>query len=134
MIKNKLNCGDNTNSIMPILKNIGLYLAAFLFIFAGISHFVRARAFMKTMPIYIPYHKAMVLISGVAEIMLGLGLLFPSTRIYASWGLIVLLIAVFPANIYMATSGKFHRIPLILLWLRLPLQFVLIWWMYQYTK
>lgn len=119
---------------MPILLNIGQYLAALLFIFAGVSHFVRKRAFMKTMPHYIPDHKAMVLISGVAEIVLGVGLLFPFTRIYAAWGLILLLIAVFPANIYMATSGKFHRIPSVLLWLRLPLQFLLIWWMYQYTK
>ncbi|MBA4850123.1 MauE/DoxX family redox-associated membrane protein [Emticicia sp. BO119] len=118
---------------MPIIKIISLYIAAILFIFAGISHFRKERFYMKTMPVYIPYHKAMVLISGIAEIVLGLGLLIPLTRIYASWGLILLLIAVFPANIYMATSGRFHRIPAILLWLRLPLQFVLIWWIYQYT-
>lgn len=119
---------------MFTIKTIGLYLAAFLFILAGILHFVRERAYMKTMPLYIPYHKAMVLISGVAEIILGIGLLFPVTRVYAAWGLILLLIAVFPANIYMATSGRFHQISPVLLWLRLPLQFVLIWWVYQYTK
>ncbi len=119
---------------MPILMNISLYLAALLFILAGILHFVKERAYWKMMPLYIPYHKVMVLISGVAEIVLGLGLLSSLTRVYSAWGLIILLIAVFPANIYMATSGKFHRIPSVLLWLRLPLQFVLIWWMYQYTK
>jgi uncharacterized membrane protein len=119
---------------MTNLLNIGLFLAAFLFILAGIMHFFKERVYMKMMPIYIPYHQVMVLTSGIAEVVLGFGLLFPLTQIYAAWGLIVLLVAVFPANIYMATSGKFHRIPSILLWLRLPLQFVLIWWMYQYTK
>ena len=119
---------------MFTIKTIGLYLAVLLFVVAGISHFTQERFFIKSMPHYIPYHKTMVLISGVAEIVLGLGLLFPSIRVYAAWGLIALLITVFPANIYMATSGKFQKIPSILLWLRLPLQFVLIWWMYQYTK
>ncbi|RFS14914.1 MauE/DoxX family redox-associated membrane protein [Emticicia sp. C21] len=119
---------------MFTIKTIGLYLAVLLFVVAGISHFTQERFFIKAMPPYIPYHRAMVLISGVAEIALGIGLLFNSTRIYAAWGLIILLIAVFPANIYMATSGKFHRVPFVLLWLRLPLQFVLIWWIYQYTK
>ncbi|RYU96183.1 DoxX family protein [Emticicia agri] len=115
------------------MKTISLYLAALLFIIAGISHFRKERFYLKAMPPYVPYHHAMVLISGVAEILLGIGLLFPLTRVYAAWGLILLLIAVFPANIYMVTSGKFHRIPSVLLWLRLPLQIVLIWWIYQYT-
>lgn len=119
---------------MISIKTIGLYLASLLFVFSGISHFTKERFFMKAMPPYIPYPEAMVLISGVAEIVLGLGLLFSMTRVYAAWGLIILLIAVFPANIFMATSGKFHQIPAILLWLRLPLQFLLIWWVYQYTK
>jgi uncharacterized membrane protein len=119
---------------MITIKTIGLYAASIAFVFAGISHFTKERFFMKAMPPYIPFHKAMVLVSGIAEIILGLGLLFPATRVYAAWGLIMLLVAVFPANIYMATSGKFHKIPSFLLWLRLPLQFVLIWWIYQYSN
>lgn len=119
---------------MITIKTIGLYLAAIVFVFAGVSHFTKERFFMKAMPPYIPYPQAMVIISGVAEIAFGLGLLFPLTRSYAAWGLIILLVAVFPANIYMATSGRFHQIPSILLWIRLPLQLVLIWWVYQYTK
>ena len=119
---------------MPIISTIGLFLAALFFIFAGILHFRKERFYLKAMPPYIPYHRTMVVISGIAEIILGLGLLFEVTRIYAAWGIILLLIAVFPANIYMATSGKFHQIPKFLLWLRLPLQFVLIWWIYQYTR
>lgn len=124
----------NPCSRMKSILTIGLYVAALLFVFAGVSHFTKERFFMKAMPPYIPYHRAMVLISGIAEIILGIGLIFETTRIYAAWGLIALLIAVFPANIYMATSGKFHQIPAFALWLRLPLQFLLIWWMYQYTR
>ncbi len=124
----------NPCSRMKSILTIGLYVAALIFVFAGVSHFTKERFFIKAMPPYIPYHRAMVLISGVAEIALGLGLLFDATRVYAAWGLILLLIAVFPANIYMATSGRFHQIPAFALWLRLPLQFLLIWWMYQYTR
>jgi uncharacterized membrane protein len=112
---------------------IGLYIAALLFILAGITHFIREKDYLKTVPPYIPYGRAMVLISGLAEIVLGAGLIFPITKVYAAWGLILLLIAVFPANIYMATSGKFYRIPSLLLWLRLPLQLILFWWIFQYT-
>lgn len=104
------------------------------FVYAGISHFTKKNFFMKAMPPYIPMPEAMVIISGIAEIIFGLGLLFDQSRSYAAWGIIALLIAVFPANIYMATSGKFKKIPQPLLWLRLPLQIVLIWWAYLYTK
>ncbi len=107
-------------------------MAAF-FVYAGISHFTKKYFFIKAMPPYIPYHKAMVIISGIAEIIFGLGLLFDQSRSYAAWGIIALLIVVFPANIYMATSGKFKKIPQPLLWLRLPLQIILIWWAYQYV-
>lgn len=120
--------------MMALLKAGSLYVAGLLFTLAGILHFTKERFFMKAMPPYIPFHKVMVQLSGIAEIALGIALLFPPTRVYAAWGLILLLIAVFPANIYMATSGRFQYIPQVLLWLRLPLQLVLIWWVYQYTQ
>ncbi len=85
------------------------------------------------MPPYIPAHSQMVVISGVAEIVLGMGLLVPATRSIAAWGLILLLVAIFPANVYMATSSRFQKFPIWLRWARLPLQGVLIWWAYQYT-
>jgi uncharacterized membrane protein len=113
---------------------IALYIMAAFFVYAGISHFTKKNFFMKAMPPYIPKPEAMVIISGIAEIVFGLGLLFDQSKSYAAWGIIALLIAVFPANIYMATSGKFKKIPQPLLWLRLPLQIVLIWWAYLYTK
>ncbi len=116
------------------MEKIALYIMAAFFVFAGTSHFTQKRFFMKAMPPYIPYHEAMVILSGIAEIILGLGLLFQQSKNYAAWGIILLLIVVFPANIYMATSGRFKKIPQWMLWLRLPLQIVLIWWAYLYTK
>ena len=89
--------------------------------------------YVSIMPDYIPYHKAMVYISGIAEILGGAGLLIPEFRTYAILALILLLIAVFPANIDMAWKEfKNHGLTLYtwLLIARLPLQFVLMWWVY----
>lgn len=89
------------------------------------------------MPPYIPWHAALVRISGAFEILGGLGLLVPSTRRAAAWGLVALLLAVFPANIYMALhpveAGAASIAP-VLLWLRLPLQAFLIWWVLWCTQ
>lgn len=115
------------------MQNIGLYLMSLLYTAAGINHFVRPKFYLAIMPSYIPSHSLMVLLSGIAEVVLGLGLLFPATRSFAAWGIIVLLLAILPANIFMITSGKFTKIADWILWLRIPLQFVLIWWAYRYV-
>jgi uncharacterized membrane protein len=118
-------------------QKIGLALAAALYVVAGALHFVQTDAYLKIMPPYIPWHLAMVRISGVCEILGGLGLLLPQTRRAAAWGLIALLIAVFPANVYMATNpietGATSIAP-VLRWGRLPLQVVLGWWLLWCTK
>jgi uncharacterized membrane protein len=111
----------------------GLYLQSIVYVIAGIGHLVKPKLFLSIMPPYIPAHHLMVTLSGIAEIVLGLGLLVPATRTWAAWGLILLLIAVFPANIYMATADKFAQIPALIRWGRLPLQGLLIWWAYRYT-
>ena len=86
------------------------------------------------MPPYLPWHYALVIVSGIAEIVLGIGLLIPQTSTYAAWGLILLLIAVFPANLHMAMNPDlFPTIPAFALWVRLPLQGLLILWAYWYT-
>lgn len=111
------------------------YLMALLYIAAGINHFVRPAMYRKIMPPWLPAHHTLVLLSGVAEIVLGVLLLFPATRVWAAWGIIALLLAVFPANIQMAV--QYYRSGHPYLWLallRLPLQFLLIWWAYVYTK
>lgn len=75
------------------------------------------------------------MISGVAEVALGIGLLIPSVSHLAAWGLVALLIAVFPANLQMALHPEtFPELPVIGLWVRLPIQGVLIYWAYYYTK
>ena len=103
---------------------------AILFMGAGALHFINTDLYLKIMPPYIPWHLAMVYISGVAEIAGGIGLLVPILRKPAAWGLVVLLIAVFPANVYMAVDHiqvTTDPIPQALLWARLPMQAVMIW-------
>ena len=106
-----------------------------LYIAAGIFHFVRPQFYMRIMPAWLPWHSQLIYISGVAEIILGVLLIPVATRSLAAWGIIVLLVSVFPANIQMAINYWNKQNPY--LWvalLRLPLQFVLIWWAWQYTK
>ncbi|MEL7833312.1 MauE/DoxX family redox-associated membrane protein [Fodinibius sp. Rm-B-1B1-1] len=119
---------------MGISPDIHRYIIAGLFLVTGILHFIKPQMFVKIMPDYIPYHLAMVYISGAAEILGGLGILFEKTQFWAGWGLVVLLIAVFPANINMTIqsiqkSGYTSLFSLVTL-VRLPLQFVLIYWVY----
>lgn len=108
-----------------------LILAAIFYIGAGILHFTKTEFYVKIMPPYIPAHMAMVYISGAAEIAGGLGLLVPMLRRRAAWGLVALLVAVFPANVYMLTD---HQGPEWILWSRLPLQVLFIWWVLWCTK
>ncbi len=84
-------------------------------------------------PPLLPNPHAIVQGSGACEILGGIGVLLPATRVAAAWGLIALLVAVFPANIFMATeAARFRSVaPAWSLWARLPLQFVLIWWIYR---
>lgn len=101
------------------------WLLAFAMIAIGLLHFVDPAPFIAIMPPWIPWHRAMVLISGAFEILGGLGLLHPKTRPAAGWGLIALYIAVFPANIHMAINDvplDGEHLPPAVLWGRLPLQ------------
>lgn len=122
-----------------ILYYFSLGLMSFLYVFAGVSHFRAEKFFLKMMPPFIPsqYHKAIVLWSGVVEIALGLLLWLPMFRVYAAWGIIMLLIVVYPANIYMLVARikgeKFKRMPVYSLWIRLVLQIPLIYWAYSFT-
>ena len=115
------------------MTNLSLYLQALIYIVAGLNHFISPKTYLAIMPPYVPAHQLMVTLSGIAEIILGIGLLFPATRSLSAWGLILLLIVVFPANVYMATSSRFRKLPAWLRWARLPLQGLLIWWAYQFT-
>jgi uncharacterized membrane protein len=112
-------------------QKVFLAIAAVFYMTAGSLHFLIPDQYMKIMPPYIPWHLAMVYISGAAEVAGGVGLLIPQLRRAAAWGLVALLVAVFPANVYMATSAPAFSW---ILWARLPLQPVLIWWVLACTK
>lgn len=117
-----------------MLKELTLYLMGSLYVLAGTMHFMRPKFFLRIMPPYIPFHKAMVYISGAIEIALGVALFVPALSPWAAWGVIALLIAVFPANVYhFQSGGAGMKIPAYLLAIRLPLQGVLIAWAYWYA-
>ena len=116
-----------------------LYVMGPIYVVAGILHFVVPDLYAQIIPPFLPAPLALVYLSGVAEIVVGIGVLIPRTRRYAAWATIALLVAIFPANVYMATSmvvvdgiGGGDPSPLIR-WGRLPLQGVLILWAYWYT-
>ena len=116
-------------------KLITIYLMSLFYISTGIKHFTNVVWFMKIMPPYLPYHKELVYLSGAFEIILGIMLLFEKTRFLSGWGLILLLIAVFPANIYLAqTNGAAMNISPALAWGRLPFQAVFIGLAYWHSK
>ncbi|QKG58997.1 DoxX family membrane protein [Hymenobacter sp. BRD128] len=103
------------------------YGLALLFVSAGLLHFVRPEPFLRIVPPVLPAPRLLVLLSGAAEVAGGLGLLLPATRRLAGWGLLALLVAVFPANVYMAGLAGRLGIPAWVLWARLPLQPLLMW-------
>lgn len=108
-------------------------LLALFFIVSGANHFLSPDFYRAIMPPYLPWHTQLVVISGAAEIAGGLGIFLPQTRRLAGWGLIALLICVFPANIQAISTGMVvagHAIPAWMLWLRLPLQVVFMLWVY----
>jgi len=108
-----------------------VYLIALLFGAAGAAHFAWPGAFARIVPPSLPAPRLLVYVSGAAEVMGAVGVLVPGLRPYAGWGLLLLLLAVFPANVYMARHPEaFARIPAWALVLRLPLQFVLMGWIY----
>ena len=117
------------------MKMFFLYLMALVYVLAGFNHFRSPETYLAIMPPYIPAHELMVQLSGVAESLLGILLLWPKTRRLAAWGLIALLIAVFPANYYMyqARDTAFAQFPAWVLLVRLFLQPMLMFWAYLYT-
>ena len=87
------------------------------------------------MPPYLPWHYELVILSGIAEVVLGIALLIPKLSRIAAWGIIALLIAIFPANLHMTMHPELYPdIPVIALWIRLPIQGLLIAWAYYYTR
>ena len=116
------------------MSSISRGALALFFIVAGAMHFITPAPYLASMPSYIPWHAALVALSGVAEILGGLGVCFRSTRRMSGWCLIALLIAVFPANIHAVSTGMVlggHDLPRWVLWARLAFQPLFIVWVYR---
>jgi uncharacterized membrane protein len=110
---------------------------AAIFVIAGVMHFIIPASYVGVMPPWLPWHRELVYLSGLAEIAGGIGLLIDRTRRAAGIGLILLLIAVFPANVQMVVNARAEGAPpawQAVLWLRLPLQLVLIWWVWRASR
>lgn len=120
-------------SSLESFKNCARIGTGITFIFAGVSHFIIPETFMKLMPPFIPEPLLMVYISGVFEMVGGIGLIVSKTKRWASYGLILLLLAVYPANIYVAWEniqlGGFMNNSAYQ-WLRVVLQIPLIFWVW----
>jgi uncharacterized membrane protein len=111
-------------------------LLALFFVGSGVNHFLAPRAYERMVPPRLQHDaKRVVAVSGLAEIVGGLAVLPSRTRKLAGPGLVALLAAVFPANIYMARSPeRFRKIPRWALYARLPLQPVMMWWAWSSTR
>ena len=116
-------------------RKFSLFGLSLFFIYFGIDHFINPEFYLSIMPPAFPLHAEAVYISGFFEILGGMSVLIAPLRKIAGWGLVALLICVYPANIYMAiTPEAFPEISIGLLYLRLPLQFLFIYWAYSVTR
>jgi uncharacterized membrane protein len=119
---------------MKRIKLISKCLLAIFMIVAGTLHFVNPEFFLKIMPPHLPLHRELVALSGFCEILFGILLLIPKCSRLAAWGIIALLIAVFPANIYLYQNQEILPASPLIHLLRLPLQGVFILWAYWHTR
>lgn len=120
---------------MRLLNIILKYLLSVFFVLAGLNHFINPALYLKIMPPFLPLPLLLVYLSGFFEMILGGMLLVAALTHVAAVGLILLLIAVFPANIHMAINPQlFPDINPVVLWLRLPLQAVFIAWAYWFAR
>lgn len=116
-----------------MVRKIARWALAVFFVAAGVNHFITPEIYLGMMPAWVPSPRAANAISGVAEILGGLGVLLPATRRWAGWGLLALLVAIFPANVHVALEGKMPGTSFspTVLWLRLPFQVLFaawVWW------
>ena len=111
-----------------------LYLMGSLYTILGVLHFTNTGFYRLLMPRFMPSHDLLIYLSGVAEIILGIGVLFPQSRNLALWGIILMLLVFLIVHVNMLFPSNRLGIPLWVLSLRIPLQFVLIYWAYIYIK
>ncbi|MGI4755865.1 MAG: DoxX family protein [Janthinobacterium lividum] len=118
-----------------IFYTAGLVVQSLFYIAGGINHFWHSRMYTAIMPPHYDHPLALVQVSGIAEILGGVGLMVPATRRLSAWGIVAMLLVYFDVHIYMAqTPDRFAPIPAWALYVRLPLQLVLIAWAWHYTR
>jgi uncharacterized membrane protein len=117
-------------------KRVGLFGLAAFFIGAGVNHFANPEFYVAIMPPYLPAHLELVYLSGALEILGGVGVLVPALRSLAGWGLVALLVAVYPANVHMALHPEQFsaQLPAWAIYARLPFQFVFLAWAIWATR
>lgn len=109
------------------------YAMAVMYVIAGTMHFVKPKAYMRIMPRYLPNHKLLVYLSGIAEMALGIGLCIPALKTLSIYGIIAMLAVFLLVHFYMLSGKKASAgIPQWILILRIPLQFGLMYWAYWY--
>lgn len=112
-----------------------LYGMALMYVIAGVMHFIKPMAYVRIMPLYLPYPKFLVYLSGVVEVLLGIALCIPALKNMAILGIIVMLLIFLLVHFYMLTGEKASAgIPKWILLLRIPLQFGLMYWAYFYLS
>ena len=117
------------------IKRFSIIVMRWIYISAGLLHFTNTNWFLQIVPPYLPLKLEFIYVSGFFEIIFGCMLILPSWRYYAGWGLVLLLIAVYPANIYLAqTNGAAMNTSALVAWGRLPFQFIFIGIAYWHTK
>ena len=114
------------------MPRIPLLVIACFFLAGGIGHFILLDFFVAAMPDYLSHHRELVIVSGIFELAGAIGILIPKTRLWAGYGLIALIIAVYPANIHMAMHPeKYPDISQAFLYARLPFQFLFVWFVWR---
>ena len=117
------------------IKPFSIIIMSLFYIIAGINHFINPVWYIRIVPPILPFKIVIVYITGILEIVLGSLLFFTNTRFIAGWGLVILLFAIYPANIYVAlTNGEAMDTTPIIAWGRLPFQFALITLAYWHSK
>mgnify|MGYP001168977707 CR=1 FL=1 len=123
------------NIVHKKIKNISIIIMACFYIFVGFHHFINPQWYVQIVPPPLPFKLVLVYVSGFFEIFFGFLLFYKSKRVLAGWGLILLLVAVYPANIYLAlTNGAAMNTTPFIAWARLPFQFVFIGLAYWHTR
>jgi uncharacterized membrane protein len=117
------------------MRKTSIYIQCALYTLAGLNHFWHTETYLDIMPSWLPWHEGLIYISGLIQIALGIAFYFDKTRVRAAWGIIILLLAVYPANFQMAVNYANEDNPY--LWaalVRLPLQVPLMFWAYTFTR